>query len=58
MLLSYSRILRVIGQDLETLGVNAFELAKLGDDISVSMIQSASQQVSSAKGTVLDKIIQ
>ncbi len=58
VLLSYSRILRVIGQDLEPLGVNAFELAKLGDDFSVSMNQRASQQVSSAKGTVLDKINQ
>ena len=58
VLLSYSRILRVIGQDLEPLGVNAFELAKLGDDFSVSLNQSASQQVSSAKGTVLDKINQ
>ena len=58
VLLSYSRILRVIGQDLEPLGVNAFELAKLGDDFSVSINQSASQQVSSAKGSVLDKFIQ
>jgi hypothetical protein len=58
VLLSYSRILRVIGQDLEPLGVNAFELAKLGDDFSVSINHSASHQVSSAKATVLDKLIQ
>ena len=58
VILSYSRILRVIGQDLEPLGVNAFELAKLGDDFSVSMNQSESEQAPSAKGTVLEKITQ
>ena len=58
VLLPYSRILRVIGQDLEPLRVNAFELAKLGDDFSVLMNQGASQKVPSVRGTVLDKIIQ
>jgi hypothetical protein len=55
VLLSYSRILRVIGQDLEPLGVNVFELAKVGDDFSVLMNQSGTEQVPPAKGT-FDKI--
>jgi hypothetical protein len=58
VILSYSRILRVIGQDLEPLGVNAFKLAKLGDDFSVSMNQSESEQVPPAKGTVFNKVTQ
>ena len=58
VLLSYSRILRVIGQDLEPLGVNAFELAKLGDDFSVSMNRSETERVPAAEGTVFDKITQ
>jgi len=56
--LPYSRILRVIGQELEPLGISGFELAKVGDDFSVSMAQSASQQVPSVQRSVLDKIIQ
>ena len=58
VLLPYSRILRVIGQELEPLGINGFELAKLGDDFSVSMGQSAPQQAPSVKRSALDKIIQ
>ena len=58
VLLSYSRMLRVIGQDLEPLGVNAFELAKRGDYFSVSMNQSETDQVPPAKETVFDKITQ
>lgn len=57
MLLSYSHILRVIGQELEPLGVDAFELVKLGDDFSVSMNQLELKQYPSAQPTILDKFI-
>jgi hypothetical protein len=33
--LSYAQSLRVVGQDLDALGVNSFELAKCGDDYIV-----------------------
>lgn len=56
--LSYSRILRVIGQDLEPLGITSFELAKWGDDFSVWMNQSESERKLSTKRTVFEKIIQ
>jgi hypothetical protein len=56
--LSYSRILRVIGQDLEPLGVNSFELAKWGDDFSVLMNQSDAGRELPTRRTVFEKFMQ
>lgn len=56
--LSYSQILRVIGQDLEPLGINSFELAKWGDDYIVWIKQGESGRELSAKRTVFKKISQ
>lgn len=55
--LSYSRILRVIGQDLEPHGVNSFELEKRGDDFSVWVNQSESRRELPAKRTVFEKFM-
>jgi hypothetical protein len=56
--LSYSRILRVIGQDLEPLGVNSFELEKWGDDFSVLMNQSDAGRELPTRRTVFEKFMQ
>jgi hypothetical protein len=47
--LSYAQALRVIGQDLEPLGISSFELAKLGNDYVVWMKQGGFMRDRSAK---------
>ena len=56
--LSYSQILRVIGQDLEPLGINSFELAKWGDDYIVWTEHSEFGRELSGKRTFFEKITQ
>jgi hypothetical protein len=54
--LSYAQSLRVVGQDLDALGVDSFELAKCGDDYIVWLPEFTRKP--SAKKGFLSKITQ
>jgi len=55
--LSYSQVLRVIGQNLMPLGVDGFELVKSGDDYVVRMRQAEIPEVLSAEKTFFNKLV-
>jgi len=57
-LVSYAQALRVIGQNLGRLGINAFELAKSGDDYVVWIKHGESARHRSATKTFFNKISQ
>jgi hypothetical protein len=56
--LSYAQCLRVIGQDLDALGVDFFELAKWGDDYIVWLERTEFTKKLSAEKGFLSKITQ
>lgn len=57
--LSYAQSLRVIGQDLENLGINSFELEKIGDEYIVRTIRNDTGRKSShgVLTTITEKIL-
>ena len=56
--LSYAQSLRVVGQDLDALGVDFFELAKWGDDYIVWLERTEFTKKLSAEKGFLSKITQ
>jgi hypothetical protein len=56
--LSYAQSLRVVGQDLDALGVDSFELAKWGDDYIVWPERTEFTKTLSAEKRFLSKITQ
>ena len=56
--LSYAQSLRVVGQDLDALGVDSFELAKCGDDYIVWPVRAEFRRKLSAEKGFLSKITQ
>ena len=56
--LSYAQSLRVVGQDLDAIGVDSFELAKWGDDYIVWPVRAEFRRKLSAEKGFLSKITQ
>ncbi|SRR6266508_4558370 len=56
--LSYAQSLRVVGQDLDAIGVDSFELAKWGDDYIVWPVRAEFTRKLSAEKGFLSKITQ